>query len=169
MNELIISLCDARLTVADFKSAIGYAQADLEKTREWEVLQALKAQLAEAQVKESVADDAVRQAGIEAYYNGGAKDKHPHPAITVKISNDVDVDEAAALPWLRENAKTYVVESIAMKPFTKAVQLGLLPNGIPGVVVSVMATIAIASDLTPWLPPDDGPEPIKPGEGAETQ
>lgn len=74
-------------------------------------------------------------------------DKHPHPAVSIKLTNSLSFDVGEALAWAREHMP--VVLTLDTKAFGKAIKaLPLMPECVKW---SEVPTTNVATDLTEYL------------------
>lgn len=102
LDELIGQLAAARASLETLKFLADCWQDALEKTHEWQALQGVRETLAEAR---NHAEDLAEQARVMAllrYEEGG--DRHPHPAVTIKLFDVVRYDP--------EEARRYCVDHL---------------------------------------------------------
>jgi len=139
LDDLVSELAQARAEAAEAHARLVALMASAA---------IIEAQADEHFAKERVADleDAVRKAALEEYVGSG--NKHPHPAIAVRINKRLHYDVGVALKYCREHFDAAVKVMLDAKVFEKAApSLGL---DFVEVVEEPQATIA--SDLTDYLP-----------------
>lgn len=140
----ITYLAQLRQEVADRKAEIAGAQVELEATYEWQNIAGFKKQLDLAQGALAEAEANVRAVALAEY--AANQDKHPHPAVTIKVYE--------VLAYDAEQAKSYAIAhnlpkllKLDAKIFEKAA------NGLDldFVTVTEEPRATIATDLSEWV------------------
>lgn len=139
LDDLMLELAQARAEAAEAHARLVALMASAA---------IIEAQADEHFAKERVADleDAVRQAALEEYTRSG--NKHPHPAIVVRVNKRLHYDVGAALKYCREHFDAAVKVVLDTKVFEKAAQ----SLGLDFVQITEEPQATIASDLTDYLP-----------------
>lgn len=121
MDNLVTLLARARREVLDLKDCIDAVNAEIEKEYGKE-LGDLKKDLSVAQTKVTGLEESVRGTALEAYLETG--DKHPHPAITIKVFTKLDYDEEQAITYCVEHLpKALKVDKRKFEAVAKAAEL----------------------------------------------
>lgn len=140
----ITYLAELRHDVAIQQAQIARAQTELEATAEWKRLAKFKNTLKAYQDALTETEVNVRAVALAEY--AANQDKHPHPAITIKVYEVLTYDA--------EQAKSYAIAhnlpkllKLDAKVFEKAAN-GL---GLDFVTVTEEPRATIASDLSEWV------------------
>ncbi len=138
----ITYLAQLRQEVADRKAEIAEAQAELEATYEWENIIGFKRELELSQSMLAEAEANVRAAALAEY--AANQDKHPHPAVTIKMMTRLDYDPEAA--------KSYSIAHLpnALKLDARTFEKAAKVLGLDFVTITEEPTTAIDSDLSMW-------------------
>ena len=139
LDDLMLELAQARAEAAEAHARLVALMASAA---------IIEAQADEHFAKERVADleDAVRQAALEEYTRSG--NKHPHPAIAVRVNKRPHYDVGAALEYCRKHFDAAVKVVLDARVFEKAA-----PSlGLDFVTIIEEPQATIASDLTDHLP-----------------
>ena len=100
LNELVNELAEARQRGATLKAEAAWLQdqiAALVAQHYGKDQERINAEMADVERRIAEADTAVRQAALDAYTANG--NKHPHPAVTVKVFEVLEYDKTEALTY----------------------------------------------------------------------
>ena len=138
----ITYLAQLRQETADARAAAEDAQAALETTREWVYLIECKEALRYRQHALEEAEANVRSVALAEFAVN--HDKHPHPAITIKMMTRLNYDQDAA--------KSYSIAHLpnALKLDTRAFEKAAKALDLDFVTITEEPTAAIDSDLSMW-------------------
>ncbi|MEN6507012.1 MAG: hypothetical protein ABFD92_20955 [Planctomycetaceae bacterium] len=144
LNDSVKYLAQARKEAADVRAEVEAAQAALEATTEWTTLQTEKARLARYALAESEADANLRELARSVYENSDGN-KHPHPAVTVKLFDVLVYDPG--------QAKSYAIAHLpnALKLDARAFEKAARVLGLDFVTIVTDARATIATDLSEWV------------------
>jgi len=125
MDNLVHNLAIARSTTANLKAELAQVNAEaaaMVKERFGERIKQLTDWLSRAQADLEANEQAVRETALEAYLETG--NKHPHPAITIKVFTKLDYDEEQAVTYCVEHLpKALKVDKRKFEAVAKAAEL----------------------------------------------
>ena len=101
VKDAIARLAYIRIVEAEYKAEIAQAQAELEKSTQWQYLEGRREYLRTVQADVADAEIDVRQMGRIIFFETG--DKTPHPAVEIKIYTALDYTNEDAIEYAREH------------------------------------------------------------------
>ncbi len=147
LHEALTKLAQGRQEQAELKEAAAKLQKALEATTEWQELQRIKAGEKEIEAEVKVADQAVRQATLEAFTATG--DKHPMEGASIALFREVRYDMSALLAWCQQKRPSYVLVSVDTKRVAKNAD-DLIPDGAP-IEIVLRPEVRLDPDLSQYV------------------
>ena len=139
IQSAVESLAQSRRTLADEKSVWDTLQDEI-RERFGSRLDLLGSQLKDAKERVSKDEKVVRTLALSLF---DGEDKHPHPAVTIKVFTAVDYEQSTAIALARDILPS--VLRIDKRAFEKAVK-ELAALDIEGVSDKVNAVVTIRDD-----------------------
>ena len=144
MKDAITRLAYIRKVEAEYKAEIAQAQAELEKSTQWQYLEGRREYLRTVRVDMADAEIAVRQMSRIIFFETG--DKVPHPAVKIKMYTALDYTDGDAVEYAREHLPKAL--KLVKRIFEKAAKV----LDLDFVTVRKEARVIIARDLSKYLP-----------------
>jgi hypothetical protein len=111
--------------------------------------------LREAQTCSDEIEKRIKEYALASYQE--SQDKHPHPAVNIRLETILEYDKPIAIAWCEHNMPQAL--KLDYQLFEKHVRAVADTNPLGFVTVAKIPKAAIASDLSAYLPPAD-PTPI---------
>ena len=147
MHQAVADLAQARALQEQTKRLYADLEAQIDALVE-ERFGTDKAQLSKAltAIRKSViqAEDNVRDLAVQLY--GKTQDKHPHPAVGIRVKTEYTYDPDNAVTYCVETGLTGAL-SLKRREFEKVASV-TKPDFV---IVSEVATATVKTDLSPWL------------------
>jgi hypothetical protein len=145
INDAATNLALARAEVTRLKDEQAKCETALENIPEYQQLQAVKKDVAEANKQMEELDDILRIAAKSLYSETGTT---RHPAFSIKVFHTMDYDEQLAIPWVLEH-KLIATLKLDKKAFEKVAEV-LTPDFV---TFRAEPRVYVSSDLSSFTTP----------------
>lgn len=153
MQDAVSKLALARAQTAECRKALDDMLDALHQSPAW---QSWDEQYEAAKLREAEANDAVRKLALECYAESG--NKHPHPAVTVKVATVARYDRDIATEWCKEHLPIALKTVLANEKLFEVAAKAAPAAQVPFFSIEQVPSAAVSRDLTEFLPPLPDPE-----------
>ena len=144
MNDAVAHLAHIRQVVAEREDTVAGMETALHASPLWERLEEGRLNLRQARLTQTDAETEVRKQALGIYEETG--DKHPHPAVPIKMYTVLDYDDGEALDYAREHLSKAL--KLIKRTFEKAAKVLELDF----VTIRQEPRATIRRDLSEYLP-----------------
>lgn len=144
-EEQVKRLAELRRKEADAKEMLDLMRKSLEESKEWMRYRQI---LETAQHEQRMLDDQIRSLAVTNYEGSG--EKHPHPAVSIRLYTKVKYDYSTAFVWSQANLPQAI--TLDTKLFDKHAKAVAETAPIYFVEIAKEPQASIASDLSAYLP-----------------
>jgi len=143
MESRVKVLAELRNQEKTLRSEVKWSEQILSEVPEAQALADVKDRLSAVKEKIALVDNDLRMNAISHYHEFG--EKHPHPAIMIKMYSTLDYSDREALEYCYKNLLQAL--TLNRKVFEKVA----MTIDLPIVEKSSVPRASIASDLSQWL------------------
>lgn len=147
LDSLVENLATARSLASVVKAEL---EAKLNEFNARPDIQAMRAELDNLTCQIIDLEKSARMEAVAQYVMSNSK--HPHPAVSIRITGELEYDQSAAIVWCESHLPKAVKTVLDAKFFEKHAKAVLETDPIPFVQVHYEPQAAISSDLSKFIP-----------------
>lgn len=147
IEKIVPTLAENKARVADLKQALNNMVEQVKNSPEYQQISAL---LFELETQTSGDEKILRGLAVDFYQE--TEDKHPHPAVSIRVNRELKYSEAQALDWCKTNLPAAVkLDNRSFEKYARSVADTVQP--VPCVELVDVPSAAIATDLSMYILP----------------